>query len=134
MDFFFLFRAASAAFGSSQARGRIRAVAAGLHHSRIQAASMTYTTDHGNARSWTHWWRPGIEPASSWIPVGFVTTEPLWELQWNCFLYYIYSFTLPGVLLNKQISFCSRAYNSLDISQNVFNAVVNYFTSFTFLF
>ena len=24
--------------------------------------------------------RPGIEPESSWILVGFVTTEPRWEL------------------------------------------------------
>ena len=24
--------------------------------------------------------RPGIEPASSWIPVGLVTAEPQWEL------------------------------------------------------
>ena len=44
--FFWLFRAALAAYGSSQARGRIRAVAAGLHHShrkrKIQAVSATY--------------------------------------------------------------------------------------------
>ena len=35
--------------------------------------SATYATSHGNARSLTHWGRPGIEPASSWILVGFVT-------------------------------------------------------------
>ena len=35
-----------------------------------------YTTAHGNARSLTHWMRPGIEPASSWIPVRFVSAEP----------------------------------------------------------
>ena len=35
---------------------------------------------HGNARSLTHWAKPGIEPMSSWIPmlVGFITTE-LWR-------------------------------------------------------
>ena len=38
----FVFRAASTAYGSSQARGRIRAIAAGLHHR------------HSNARSELH--------------------------------------------------------------------------------
>ena len=37
----------------------------------IQASSATYTTAHGNARSLTHWARPGIEPTSSWLLVGF---------------------------------------------------------------
>ena len=52
--FFCLFRAAPAACGSSQARGQIGAVAAGLHHSL------------GNAGSLTHWAWSGIEPVSSW--------------------------------------------------------------------
>ena len=59
---------------SSQARVWIRATAAGLHHTqqpRIQAESATYTTAHGRTRSLTHWARPGTEPASSWILVGF---------------------------------------------------------------
>ena len=34
---------------------------------QIWAASATYTTAHGNARSLTHWARPGIEPTSSQI-------------------------------------------------------------------
>ena len=37
--FFGPFRAASAACGGSQARGRIRAVAAGLHHSHSNSGS-----------------------------------------------------------------------------------------------
>ena len=41
----------------------------------------TYTTAHGNAGSLTHWARPGIEPATSWFPVGFVSTVPQRELQ-----------------------------------------------------
>ena len=72
------------AYGSSQARGRIGTTAAGLHHShskcQIQAASATYTTAYGNAGSLTHWAGPGFEPASSWILVGFIFTEPRWEL------------------------------------------------------
>uniref|UniRef100_A0A8W4FL86 Uncharacterized protein n=1 Tax=Sus scrofa TaxID=9823 RepID=A0A8W4FL86_PIG len=61
-------------YGGSQARGRIGVVAAGLHHShsRLRAASATYTTAYGNAGSLTHGARPGIEPASSWFLVGFV--------------------------------------------------------------
>ena len=38
--------------------------------------SATYTTVHGNARSLTHYMRPGIEPSSSWTLVVFITTEP----------------------------------------------------------
>ena len=68
-----LFRAAPVAYGSFQARG----TAAGLHHSHstcgIRAASVIYTTAHGNTGSPIHWARPGIETASSWILVGFVT-------------------------------------------------------------
>ena len=33
-----------------------------------------------NARPLTHWGRPGIEPATSWILVRFITAEPQWEL------------------------------------------------------
>ena len=39
---------------------------------RIEAMSATYTTAHSNARSLTHWARPGIEPATWWFLVGFV--------------------------------------------------------------
>ena len=62
--FFFLFfglfafsRAALAAYGGSQARGPIGAVATILPEPpqrEIQAASVTYTTVHGNAGSLTH--------------------------------------------------------------------------------
>ena len=38
----------------------------------IRATSVTCTTTHGNARSLAHRGRPGIEPTSSWILVGFV--------------------------------------------------------------
>ena len=47
---------------------------------RIQAVSVTYTTARDKARSLTHWVRPGIKPASSWILVRFIITEPQWEL------------------------------------------------------
>ena len=38
----------------------------------IRALSSNYTTAHRNARSLTHWARPGIEPVSSWILIGIV--------------------------------------------------------------
>lgn len=36
------------------------------------AASVTYTTTHGNAGSPTYWARPGIKPEFSWVLIGFV--------------------------------------------------------------
>ena len=42
--------------------------------------SATYTTAHGNARSLTHWARPGIESTTSWLLVGFVSVAPRQEL------------------------------------------------------
>ena len=44
-------------------------------------AATYYTTVQSNARSWSHWVGPGIEPIPSWILVRFVSTEPGWELQ-----------------------------------------------------
>ena len=31
---------------------------------------------HGHAGSLTHWARPGMEPASSWMPVRFISAAP----------------------------------------------------------
>ena len=50
---------------------------------QIWATSATYTTAHSNAGSLTHWARPGMEPMSSWIPVGL---EP-WRERSKCYLY-----------------------------------------------
>ena len=44
-----------------------------------QAASVTYTTAHSNAGSLTCWLRLRMEPASLWILVRFVPTEPQQE-------------------------------------------------------
>ena len=54
--------------------GWIRAAAAGLCHSHSN--TRCYTTAHGNARSLTHWPRPGVKPASSWFLVRFLSTAP----------------------------------------------------------
>ena len=58
--YFLLFRATPPAFGNSQAGGQIRAAAA------------TLCPSHSNARSLPHWARPGIEPVSSWILLGYL--------------------------------------------------------------
>ena len=78
----------------------------------IQAMSMTCTRAHGNAGSLTHLVRPGINPASSWIPVRFVSTVPQQELlgfaifhitlslpqsvQWCCGVISLDTDTFPG--------------------------------------
>ena len=87
---FCAFRAASIAYGGSQDRGQIRAMATGLGHS------------HSNARSELHLWptlqlmttlllkplsETGIEPESSWILVRLNSAEPWWEFQ-DSILYY----------------------------------------------
>ena len=48
--------------------------------------SATYITAHGNAGSLTHWVRPGIEPATSWFLVGFISAALQWELPSSKFL------------------------------------------------
>ena len=72
----FFIKGKHAAYASSQARGQVKPWQLG-----IWAASATYATAHGNTGSLTHWAGPGIEPASSWVLVRFVTTKPQWELH-----------------------------------------------------
>ena len=57
---------------------------------QIQATSSNYTTAHDNAWSITHWARPRIEPASSWMLVGFAepqgNSQQFWSLiHWFCY-------------------------------------------------
>ena len=75
---FCLFRATSVAYGISQARGQIGAVAVGLRQSHNNARSEPYLqpTPQLMAR---------INPASSWMLGRFLTTEPQWELLWTSF-------------------------------------------------
>ena len=62
--FFNLLRASPTAYGGSQARRLIRAVAPGLRQS------------HSNTRSLTHCVRLGIEPTTSWFLVRFASAAP----------------------------------------------------------
>ena len=83
--FFFCFSEPHLRHGSFQAKCWTGAAAGGLtlqpQQCEIQAMSVTYTTAHSNARSLTHWERPGSEHTSSWIPVGFLTAKPQQELH-----------------------------------------------------
>ena len=54
---------------------------------QIRAASVTYTTAHGNAGSLTPRARPGIQPTTSWFLVGLVSAAPGRELQSYGFYY-----------------------------------------------
>ena len=47
---------------------------------------MTYMAAQGNVGSLTYRAVPGIEPASSWILVGFITAEPQQEVRSLMFL------------------------------------------------
>ena len=64
----------------------------------MQATSATYTTDHSDARSGG---RPGIEPATSWILVGFISTAPQWELPHESFNQTLVSGPWESILLLK---------------------------------
>ena len=89
--FFFFYTAAPVAYGSSRAKGWIRAEAAGPasqpHQCRIWAASVPYTTAHGNTGFLTHQVRPRIEPASLWILVGFLTCWATTGIPRRCEFY-----------------------------------------------
>ena len=78
--FFGLFRVAPMAHGNSQARGQIRAIATGLHHSYSHWPTPQQhgiqATAHGNIGSFNTL----SEATSSWMLVWFVTTEPQQEL------------------------------------------------------
>ena len=67
--FLLLLRTAPMAYGSSQVRCWIGVTVAGQCHS------------HSNAGSLTHWVRPGIKSAQSWIWVRLVSAAPQWELR-----------------------------------------------------
>ena len=85
---YLLFRAPLTAYGGYQARGSNPSYScqptAQLQQRRIWAVSVTYTTAHGNARSLTHWTRPGIEPETSWFLVGLFPLRQNGN-SWNSF-------------------------------------------------
>jgi len=90
--FFCLLWATPMAYGGSQARANWSCSYPPTPHPQqcqIQATSATYITAHGNARSLIHGAMPGIEPATSWFLVGFVSTVPRQELHILLFFHLI---------------------------------------------
>ena len=81
--FFCLFRAVPVAHGGSQARSQIGATTAGYSHSHMGSKPHLQPTPQLTAMPdpFTHWVRPGTEPSSSGILVGFITPEPQQELH-----------------------------------------------------
>ena len=73
--FFSVFKASTKAYGSSQAKGRMGAAAAGLHHSHISARSEPHFWPVlqlvATLNPLNHWVEPGIKPSSSWMGLGW---------------------------------------------------------------
>ena len=108
--FIYLFRAAHAAYGSSQSRSLIRAAAAcwpapQSQQCWIQASSVSYTTALSHTGSLTHWARPGSKPTSSWILIRFVSAVPQCELPRHVYIlwriYLLHSRNFKGQLTHR---------------------------------
>ena len=70
-----------------QAKGKIGAAAAGHSHSHTRSKPCLRPTAQLTAMP--HWVRPGIEPASLYIPTRFVSAEPHWECYTLIFERYV---------------------------------------------
>ena len=92
------FRATPTAYG-----GLTGTVAASLHHS------------HSNARSLTYGARPGIEPATSWFLVGFISTAPRLELILFFFKSFFHSALVPGEHLLRSLILLPKAIYLLSL-------------------
>ena len=107
--------------------GRIRTAPAGPHHRHSNTRSKQHLRPTPQLTAmpypFIHWARPGIEPTSSWILFGFVTTEPQWELlkliYWficmTCgisfnFYWYLFTYRTIIVLSGKPFTSPLRVY------------------------
>ena len=71
----------SVAYGRSQARGRIGAIAAGLHHSNATSEPcLQLTPQLRQCQILNPMSGAGIKPESSWILAGFISAESQQEL------------------------------------------------------
>ena len=66
--------------------------------------SATYTTANGDARSLTNWVRSGIEPASSWSLVRFISVEPWRKLPLPLWFWLLE--VSPTSRITNYLSFC----------------------------
>ena len=71
---------------------------------------LTYTTAQSNAGSLTHWEGPGIEPASSWILVRFMSTESQRELRKSSYIM---------EWITKYYKCCDEPWNFKDILRDM---------------
>ena len=90
----FFLRATLEAYGGSQARGQIRAAATATA-TQDPSHVCDLTTAHGDAGSLTHWARPGINPANSWVLVRFLTRWATMGTPGSCV--FIHSVILSSV-------------------------------------
>ena len=81
---------------------------------KIWAAFATYIRAHSNTRPLTHWERPGIEPASSWVLVGFVNHWAMAGTPRVCFLFLRGNF--PYEALDSMCIWEESSRSSLGIS------------------
>ena len=99
---------------------------------QVWAASATYLhCSSWQAGSLTHWVRPGMEPASSWILVRFVTTEPQQELH----LFNIFGFFFLVTFLSCKMSYSPAVlFFSFTVPQFplVCSSIVSTFQEWTF--
>ena len=100
----------SAAYGGSQATGWVGAAAAGLYHSHRNTESeprlwptpqLTVTPDP------CCWVRPGIEPISSWVLVGFINCWAMTGIPSLFFFLSLFSFLFFSLSLTRaHVCFC----------------------------
>ena len=114
-----VFWTAPAAYGSSQAKSQIGAVATAMPD--LSHICDLYATAHGDTRSLNHRVRPGIESTSSWILVGFVT---MMEILSYCI------FHIRDFCLSLSYIFCHFVeiltlfiHCSLDLSEHLYDIV-----------
>ena len=84
---------------------------------RIRAMSENYTPAQGNTGSLTHWVRPCIETASSWLLVRFVSAAPQQEIlhYQSCFLFKAIFFLILNVFIILSLDLISFTIMSLHV-------------------
>ena len=109
LSFFFLFRATPVAYGSFWTRDWI-----GAHATAIEMLDPSCICDLHYSSLWCQMLTvgPGVEPASSWILVGFITAEPQWKLPIFLFLWNVSHIFLLIPLLGS-LSFSSYILGAL---------------------
>ena len=88
---------------------KLQACTTATAQSQIRAMSATYTTAYRNAGSLTHWVRPGIEPATLWLLVGFLSTVPQRELLKITFSFSLRAFFSQAVIKSLEHNYLGNS-------------------------